>query len=282
MASSVEKFQLSVEAAEAYEAGFVPALFADWAPALVDAAGVQPGQAVLDVACGTGVVAREAADRQRGRGRVVGLDLNEAMLVVARRLRPDIDWLQGDAAALPIPDETFDVVLCQAALMFFPDPALALGEMARVVKPGGTVAVQVWASRESQTGFKPFYEAVARHAGQDAVDLISAYWTLGDLERLTGLLEAAGLGIRSTRTRTGAILAPSIDQYVATEIESTPLVKRISDDVYRRIRADASDALQPLYSETGGFQMPIVGHLVTAARVGVREAETPDSSSPPR
>jgi ubiquinone/menaquinone biosynthesis C-methylase UbiE len=69
----------------------------------------------------------------------------------------------------------FDVVLCQAALMFFPDPALALREMARVVKPGGTVAVQVWASRESQAGFKPFYDVVTRHAGPDAVDLISAY-----------------------------------------------------------------------------------------------------------
>lgn len=266
MTNSVEKFQLSVEAAEAYEAGFVPALFADWAPAIVDAAGVRPGQAVLDVACGTGVVAREAAGRQGGHGRVVGLDLNEAMLVVARRLRPDIEWVAGNAAALPFDDEVFDVVLCQAALMFIPEPARALGEMARVVKLGGTVAVQVWASRESQTGFKPFYEIVAHHAGQDAVDLVSAYWALGDLEFLRGMFEAAGLEITATRTRTGVIRAPSIDQYVTTEIESTPLVERISDDVYRRIRADAQVALEPLVSETGGFQMPIVGHLLTAVR----------------
>jgi predicted RNA methylase len=75
MPSSVERFQLPIEAAEAYEAGFVPALFADWAPAIVDAAGVRPGQEVLDVACGTGVVAHAAADRLRGEGRVVGLDL---------------------------------------------------------------------------------------------------------------------------------------------------------------------------------------------------------------
>ncbi len=266
MASSVERFQLSVAAAEAYEAGFVPALFADWAPAIVDAAGVRPGHAVLDVACGTGVVAREAADRLRGDGRVVGLDVNEAMLVVARRVRSDIEWIQADAAALPFDDRAFDVVLCQAALMFFRDPGLALREMARVVQPGGTVAVQVWASREAQTGFQPFYEAVARHAGPDAVDLLSAYWTLGDLDQLTGLFATAGLEITSTRTRTGAIRAPSIDQYVTTEIESTPLVERISDDVYQRIRADARVALAPLYTETGGFQMPIVGHLLTAIR----------------
>jgi ubiquinone/menaquinone biosynthesis C-methylase UbiE len=104
MASSVETFRISLEAAEVYEAKFVPALFAEWAPHLVDAAGVVPGQAVLDVASGTGIVAREAADRMGGSGNVVGLDLNEAMLAVARGLRSDIEWRQGDAAALPFPD----------------------------------------------------------------------------------------------------------------------------------------------------------------------------------
>lgn len=275
MTSSAETFQLSIEAAEAYEAGFVPALFADWAPALVDAAGVRPGQRVLDVACGTGVVAREAADRLRGEGRTVGLDLNEAMLVVARRVRPDIEWVQADAAALPFDDEAFDVVLCQAALMVLPDLALALREMARVVAPSGTVAVQVWVSRESQTGFRPFYEVVARHAGPDAVDLLSAYWRLGDLDALTGLFAAAGLEISVTRTRTGAIRVPTIEAYVTTEIESTPLVDRIDDDVYRRIRADAGIALQPMYTESGGLQMRIVGHVLTAARVGISQTDAP-------
>jgi SAM-dependent methyltransferase len=101
MAGSVETFQVSVEAAEVYESKFVPAIFGEWAPHLVDAAGVAPGQAVLDVGCGTGVVAREAADRMGGQGSVVGLDLNEGMLAVARRLRPDIEWRQGDAAEVP-------------------------------------------------------------------------------------------------------------------------------------------------------------------------------------
>src|SRR5688572_27748780 len=132
MAGSVETFQLSVEAAEVYESKFVPAVFAEWAPHLVEAAGVAPGQAVLDVACGTGVVARTAADRMGGKGRVVGLDLNDGMLAVAGRLRPDIEWRQGDAAELPFDAGSFDVVLCQSALMFFPDRARALREMARV------------------------------------------------------------------------------------------------------------------------------------------------------
>ena len=98
MTGPTQTFQLSVEAAEAYEARFVPALFAEWAPQLVEAAGVGPGQAVLDVACGTGVVARAAADRMGGRGRVAGADLNEGMLAVARRLRPDLEWHRAEAA----------------------------------------------------------------------------------------------------------------------------------------------------------------------------------------
>ncbi len=265
MATSVESFRLSVEAAERYESGFVPALFGDWAPVLVDAAGVRPGQSVLDVASGTGVVAREAYDRMGGDGRVVGLDLNEGMVVVARRIRPDIEWRQGDAMELQFESATFDVVLCQAALMFMPDPVQAMREMARVVRATGTIAIQVWASRDVQSGFKPFYDVVARHAGVDAVDLIGAYWTLGDLARLRGLCADAGLTIVSTMTRTGAIRLPSVDLYVTTEVESTPLIDRISPEVYQRIREDSRVALAGFETDDG-FQMPIVGHVLTATR----------------
>ena len=106
---------------------FVPTLFAQWAPMVCDAAEITAGQQVLDVACGTGIVARAAADRA-GPGNVIGVDLNDAMLTVARRVRPDITWRQGDASALPFPDGTFDAVVCQMALMFFPDRARALRE----------------------------------------------------------------------------------------------------------------------------------------------------------
>ena len=185
MSGSLETFQIAANAAEVYESKLVPAIFGEWAPHLVDAAGVAPGHAVLDVACGTGVVARTAADRMGGRGRVVGVDRNPAMLTVARRRRPDIEWRQADAADLPFRDGAFDVVLCQAALMFFPDVEQALREMGRVVAADGTIGVQVWGRLESQPGYGPFVEVAARHAGAEAVNLLSAYWVLGDLEALT-------------------------------------------------------------------------------------------------
>ena len=264
MAGTTETFQLSLAAAEAYESKFVPAIFGEWAPHLVQAAGVAPGQSVLDVACGTGVVAREAADRMGGRGRVVGLDLNQGMLTVAGRLRPDIEWRQGDAAELPFDAGSFDVVLCQAALMFFPDRVAALREMARVAVDGGTVAVQVWDRLEAQAGYEPFFEIVVRHAGEEARDLWSSYWALGDLELVAELFEAAGLRIAATRTREGAVRAASADELVRTEVEATPLGERVGAEVYARLLEDARAALRRFVTDDGGIAMPIRGHLVVA------------------
>ncbi|HYN18989.1 MAG TPA: methyltransferase domain-containing protein [Actinomycetes bacterium] len=268
MTGSVETFQLSVEAAEVYESSFVPAIFAEWAPHLVEAAGVAPGQAVLDVACGTGVVARTAADRMGGQGRVVGLDINEGMLTVAKRLRPDIEWRQGDAAALPFEAGSFDAVLCQSAMMFFPDRAGALREMARVATAGGTVAVQVWDRLEAQAGFGAMYEAFAEHLGPDAMELENAYWALGDLDLMGSLFEAAGLAVTGTRTRVGTVRYDSAEVAVTTEIEATPLAERISQDTHRRLVEAASRALAPFVVDGGRVELPIRGHLITGSRAG--------------
>jgi ubiquinone/menaquinone biosynthesis C-methylase UbiE len=262
----VETFQLSMQAAEVYESQFVPAIFAEWAPHLVDVGGVRPGQAVLDVACGTGVVAREAAGRLAGRGKVVGVDSNEAMLAVARRIRPEIVWKQGDAADLPFDAGAFDVVLCQAALMFFPDRAGALREMARVTTDGGPIAVQVWDQLAAQEGYGPLTDVLVRHAGPEAVDLESSYWALGDLELLTSLFEAAGLLEVAASSRVGTVRTPTPDDLVRTEIEATPLAGRLGEEAYRSILADAREALRPFTTGDGRLELPIRGHLVTARR----------------
>ena len=144
---------------------------------------------MLDVACGTGIVARTAAGRVGPGGAVTGLDLNEAMLAVARRVRPDLTWRQGDAAALPFESGTFDAVLSQMALMFFPDPAGALREMARVARPGGAVAVLIPAGTDRNPPFLRFADIVARHAGPAARALVGTYFALGDRARLEGLFE---------------------------------------------------------------------------------------------
>jgi len=261
-----EAFQIPIEAAEFYESAFVPAFFAQWAPILCESAGVAPGQAVLDVACGTGIAARTAADRVAPDGRVVGVDLNEAMLTVARRVRPDIEWRQGNAGGLPFPDGSFDTVLCQMALMFFPDRRGSLQEMGRVVRPGGTVALVVPSRLEAQVAFSPFVDMAARHAGSEAMSLLSTYFACGDLDELIGLVESAGLRVGGARAHVGTYRAPSVDAFVTTEVESTPLVERISTEVYLRIRADAHQVLSPFTAPDGSIEAAFECLVVAASR----------------
>ena len=266
MSDTTQMFQLSTEGAEAYEQTFVRAVLEEWAGYLVEAAGIAPGHSVLDVACGTGIVARTVSDRIKGVGRLVGLDLNEGMLAVARRIRPDVEWHHGEAGDLPFPTASFDVVLCQAGLMFFPDRVKAVQEMGRVVSPGGIVAVQVWGRLESQPGYGPFAEVAARHAGPGAVDVISSYFCLGDLGLVTGLFREAGLTVATTTTRFGTVRFGSIDEFVRAEIESSPLVDRIDDDIYARILDDCREALAEFVTREGRTAIPLQGHVITARK----------------
>jgi hypothetical protein len=148
--------------------------------------------------------------------------------------------------------------------MFFPDRARALREMGRVVTAGGTVAVVVPSRLESQPAYGPFVEMAVRHAGPDAASLLSTYWACGDLGGLTALVESAGLHVARTRTRLGTVRLGSVDEFVATEVESTPLIERISDEVYRRIREGAREALRPFTTPAGGVEVPLEAHIVSA------------------
>jgi SAM-dependent methyltransferase len=260
-----ESFQLSIEEAEAYEADFVPAFFAQWASPLCAAAGVTAGQRVLDVACGSGIVARTAADLT-GAVNVVGVDLNEAMLTVARRVQPDLDWRRADVAALPFPDGSFDIVLCQMALMFFPDRPKALREMSRVTTPGGTVAVAVPANLADQPVYGPLVDVITRHAGDDARSLLDTYFACGDLDQLFGLFDAAGLHAATARTVRGTVRFPSVEAAVATEMNSTPLGARITPDVFQRIVADGEHVLAPFITSVGALEAPFDTHIAAARR----------------
>ena len=148
------QWQLEGTAAELFERYLVPAITAKWAVDLLDRAQPHEGEAVLDIACGTGIVARLAAKRM-GRGLVTGLDLNAGMLNVARSAPTEgatIVWTEGSALDLPFPADSFDMALCQQGLQFFPDQRKALGEICRVLKGGGRAALSVYSRIERTPG----------------------------------------------------------------------------------------------------------------------------------
>jgi ubiquinone/menaquinone biosynthesis C-methylase UbiE len=263
--NATETFQIPPEAAEAYESAFVPRLFGEWAQLLVGSVDVETGNRVLDVACGTGIVARLAAESVGQAGRVVGLDLNQAMLDVARRLGSGIEWRQGDAANLPFSDDSFDIVFCQAALMFFPDPTAALREMARVVDPNGTVAIQVWDRTADQPAYRPFIEVAARHAGAEAVSILSAYFALGDLDALKEMFQTTDLEVAHVRTETTTMHFASVEEFVDIEVRSTPLGERLTEEAIGRIVSESrTEGLSPFVTEDGRLDVPIRGHLIKA------------------
>jgi ubiquinone/menaquinone biosynthesis C-methylase UbiE len=261
-----ESFQIPLAAAERYETAFVPNFFAQWAPTLCQAGGVAPGRRVLDVACGTGIVARTAAELTGSGTGIVGIDLNEAMLSVARKIRADIEWRQADAASLPFTDRSFDVVLSQMALMFLPDRPAAIGEMARVVSEFGTVAVIVPGALDRQPAFEPFVELASRLVGPDAVSLLTTYFVCGELAELTAMFESAGLAVTASRTVPGTYAAPSIDAAVRTEVESTPLIERIDEATYQRLREETVEIWRPFVGADGSLAAPFESVLVAASR----------------
>ncbi len=192
----IEQFQVSGNAAERYERDIVPTIFVPWAADLLERAALQSGERVLDVACGTGVVARHAAQQLGTNGKVTGIDLNPVMLEVARAqaARSDVivEWHQGEAGALPFDDATFDVVLCQQGLQFFPDKVGALREMHRVLVPGGRVVISVVRSLEHNPLMRAQYDPVTQYLGPEAARVVSAICALGDADELQRFHTEAG------------------------------------------------------------------------------------------
>ena len=182
--------QVTSNAAEIYDEFLPAAIFNQWTPRVLERAGVGPGMRVLDVACGTGVLTIAAADAVKPNGSVVGLDLNPGMLAVATRKAPQIDWRESPAEALGFDDASFDAVVSQFGLMFFQDKPRAIGEVLRVLRPGGRFAIAVWDSLDHVPGYAAISKLLGRLFGEEAAVSLRAPCSLGDTGDLSSLFSA--------------------------------------------------------------------------------------------
>lgn len=263
-----EQWHLTAEAAELYERTVARHILGPWAPLLVEAIHVAAGERVLDVACGTGVVARIAAQRVGPTGRVVGIDLNPGMIRVAQSLPAPsgatVEWFERSALDLRLEDACFDVVLCQQGLQFFPDKALALQEMRRVLDRNGRLALSVWNSTglyNSAVG-----EALARFTSDETAVRFCASRQAPAREELQRLAMAAGFSDVEVHVGRINVRLPRLDQFTLDHLAATPVAPVIAaagPEARKNIGTCVMKQLER-YADDDGVIYPEETHVLTA------------------
>jgi ubiquinone/menaquinone biosynthesis C-methylase UbiE len=257
--------QHQIEAARAYEALFVPALFRQFAVKVADAAGISDGERVLDVACGTGVLAREILRCVGPSGLVSGIDAAPGMIEVAREIAPAVDFREGKAESLPFSDGSFDAVVSQFGLMFFSDPAQAIREMLRVLTSRGRFAVAVWDSLNKIPAYAAADELLRRILGQQVAEALRAPFTLGDKDVLRKIFVEAGANDVEVTTHSGTALFPSIRTMVEADLRGWLPVMGInlSEEQISTALHEAETALAAYATSDGQVRFHLSAHIVT-------------------
>lgn len=247
----MENIFVIANAAELYERFVVPTKFLPFAHDLVERARpIAPSARILDLGCGTGIVARVLRERLGGGARITGYDLSPQMLEVARRLGPDIEWREGNAMSLPFEDNAFDLVLCQQMLQFVPDRIAALGEVRRVLAPGGRFLVSAWQDRS----FHPLYDAIGSAAERQFGASNDKRWSFGDDVLLRALLLEAGfkrIDIESVTIVERSANMPLRMSVMAMGFDMSALSEDEKERRFAEFEADAKQAMAPFADGDG-------------------------------
>lgn len=257
-----------LEAGRGYEALFVPALFEPWAKHLIAGAGVEKSSHVLDVACGSGVLTRYAHARSGQSGRVAGVDPAPGMIAAAREVEPDIEWFLGSAEALPFDEATFDCVISQFGMMFFQDRQKAAGEMFRVTKPGGRLAVAVWNSIENNRAYGDIIAVLDEQVSTAAGDALRMPYSLGDPDEVIDTFSQSGFSDIEFETRTEQARFPSSRTMVEAELRGwLPLFDiNLSEEKISDVLVKSDGKLSKYAAQSGEAVFPTSAHIVTARK----------------
>lgn len=259
---------VEADTAEAYERYLVPAFFKSWAIDLVGQGGLTPGDRVLDAGCGTGIVARFAAGTSNA-VRVTGVDHAPAYLAVARRLDSDrlVRWYEADVAELPFAQAAFDVALCQQGVQFFGDRRQCVGELRRVLRPGGRLVASVWSSIDRSPGFAALAAALDDEFGLDAgAALRNGPFSMPDAGELAALTGACGFDRIEVVSHSLPARFPSTEQFVRRFLSSYPVdaVKTRGEEAISTLLAEVRRLLGRA-DDRGELTFSIEANVVTAA-----------------
>jgi ubiquinone/menaquinone biosynthesis C-methylase UbiE len=268
MANGESGFQLQGSGPEAYERYMVPIHCMALAEDLIERVQLRPRENVLDVACGTGIVSRYAALRVGTFGHVTGVELNPAMIEIARHAAAyfdQIEFLEGSALELPVPDAHFDVVLCQQAIMFFPDQARAVQEMYRALKPGGRVGLNVFRTSEFVPSFAYLIQALEKHAGRAAADFMRAPFVMESVDQMRLLFKQAGFTDIEVIIRVDTLRYPSIAHLVRYETLNMPEPEIHTPQVQKALTREM-ETLAAGHVDDQGAVFPVQQFVVIASR----------------
>jgi ubiquinone/menaquinone biosynthesis C-methylase UbiE len=266
--SASRQWQLASAAAKQYERVLVAAILGPFAQALVRWSELQAGEVVVDVGCGTGAAARFAAATVGSTGRVVGVDINTAMIGVAKSLPPvhgaTIDWYENSAFDLPLADQSVDVALCAQTLQFLTDRKLALAEMVRVTKPDGRVALSLWCDIQGSPYFAALVTAISDHIGSDTAAGLGAAFGLTDPDEINSLVSRAGFNTVELTTTQLELDLPPLEEFVPQHIEATPMAvgyQAASQAVQQAVVAALKTKLAP-FKHKEGLRVPFKSYLI--------------------
>lgn len=264
--SEPDEMGLTPEAAQGYEDFFVPAIFSQWPSRIMTLAELNEGDRLLEVGCGTGVLAREAEKRVGTSGSVVGLDLSESMLSVARKISPTVEFHQGNAMDLPFEADSFDVVAASFVLMFVPDQARTVREMWRVLKPDGRLVISVWQSLQDNPAYADLVRITAARMGVDAGESLAWPFALGDEGKLSEICHSAGVSDVRAGSHNGRASFPSLEAFVRTEFESWLLADSVDETALNVVLDDSRIALAQYCNDSGAIDIPFNALIVTAKK----------------
>jgi SAM-dependent methyltransferase len=264
-----DNFQLAGGAAAIYEEQKVPAIFGPLAEATLDRIPLAEGENVLDVACGTGILARKARERHDNLGRVVGADLNSGMIKTAQSLTDRhsmaCDWYVADASNMPFDDKSFSVIFCQQGLQFFPDEDAALVEMKRLLRPGGKIAVSVWSKPPPL--FTALADALKRHISEAVGNQSLAPFGYKGRETMLGKLAALGFsGMDRQEYAVDRVIRDPINA-IPKEIASNPVGPTVEKSGPETIGKITEEVLEEVsrYRKGDSLVLPQHTHLFVAS-----------------